>query len=67
MHWTERLSDSQHWVEDHLTKINILVKDYEIFMLDKDTTSGAGRAGRAGRDGQLEYFSIETAHIVYCI
>jgi hypothetical protein len=35
VHWTEGLSYAQHWVEDRFTKTNLLIKDYDKYMLKK--------------------------------
>jgi hypothetical protein len=53
VHWTEGLSYPQYWVQDHLTQTNLLIKDYDYYILSKDNIPGKDR------NDELNYFLKE--------
>jgi hypothetical protein len=38
IHWTEGLSYSRNWIEDHLTKTNLLLNNYNRLVLKKNNS-----------------------------
>jgi hypothetical protein len=51
VHWTEGLSYSRYWAEDHLTKTNLLIQDYDHCFMGEDKAAIGD-----DRNVELDYF-----------
>jgi hypothetical protein len=50
VHWTESMSYTDIWLEDHLSKINLLINDCDHYVLGRDSAAVEDRAS------MLDYF-----------